>query len=71
MRKLTILFALLTLSVGLWAKGQPLSYDSAKAEDLSVMGVPCTDCTAVEVTNGETTITLYNATEVDYKVIEN
>ena len=33
MRKLTILFALLTLSVGLWAEGQPLNQEQQAAID--------------------------------------
>ena len=49
-------------------------YDSAKAEDLSVMGVPPgdgTDCTAVKVKKGEHTITLYAPESVEYiKIME-
>ena len=39
---------------------------AAKAELLGDMAEPCTGCTAVEVTDGTTTVTLYNATGVDY-----
>ncbi len=38
----------------------------AKAELLGAMGEPCTGCTAVEVTDGTTTVTLYNPTNVSY-----
>ena len=38
----------------------------AKAELLGDMGEPCTDCTAVEVTDGTTTVTLYKPTNVSY-----
>ncbi len=38
----------------------------AKAELLGDMGEPCTGCTAVEVTDGTTTVTLYNPTNVSY-----
>ncbi len=44
-------------------------YDSAKAEDLSVMGVPPldgSDCTAVKVTKDGHTITLYAPESVKY-----
>lgn len=37
-----------------------------KAEALGAMGTPCTGCTAVEVTDGTTTVTLYNPTNVGY-----
>ena len=37
-----------------------------KTELLGNMGTPCTDRTAVEVTDGTTTVTLYNATNVGY-----
>ena len=125
MKKLTILFALLTLSAGLWAneledakaaaiaeietagvgiqnaemnnwingaitdinaagtdtkekvdniKTQILSMiqlfqdgkAEGKAEVLGAMGEECTGCTAVEVTDGTTTVTLYNPTNVGY-----
>lgn len=38
----------------------------AKAELLGAMGEPCTNCTAVEVTDGTTTVTLYKPTNVSY-----
>ena len=38
----------------------------AKKELLGDMGTPCTDCTAVEVTDGTTTVTLYKPTKVSY-----
>ena len=38
----------------------------AQAELLGDMGEECTGCTAVEVTDGTTTITLYNPTNVGY-----
>ena len=37
-----------------------------QAEALGAMGTPCTGCTAVEVTDGTTTVTLYNPTNVGY-----
>ena len=39
---------------------------AGKAELLGNMATPCTNCTAVEVTDGTTTVTLYNATNVGY-----
>lgn len=42
------------------------NYVAGKTELLGNMGTPCTDCTAVEVTDGTTTVTLYNATNVSY-----
>lgn len=39
---------------------------AGKAELLGNMGTPCTDCTAVEVTDGTTTVTLYKPTKVSY-----
>ena len=41
-------------------------YLTGKAEALGSMAEPCTGCTAVEVTDGTTTVTLYNATNVGY-----
>ena len=38
----------------------------AKKELLGAMGEECTDCTAVEVTDGTTTVTLYKPTNVSY-----
>ena len=38
----------------------------AKKELLGNMGTPRTDCTAVEVTDGTTTVTLYKPTNVSY-----
>ena len=38
----------------------------AKAELLGDMATPCTNCTAVEVTDGTTTVTLYKPTNVGY-----
>lgn len=40
--------------------------EEGQAEALGAMGTPCTDCTAVEVTDGTTTVTLYNPTNVGY-----
>ncbi|MBQ0118398.1 MAG: HTH domain-containing protein [Bacteroidales bacterium] len=40
--------------------------EEGQAEVLGAMGTPCTGCTAVEVTDGTTTVTLYNATNVGY-----
>ncbi len=40
--------------------------EEGQAEVLGAMAEPCTDCTAVEVTDGTTTVTLYNATNVGY-----
>ena len=39
---------------------------AGKAELLGDMATPCTDCTAVEVTDGTTTVTLYKPTNVGY-----
>ena len=41
-------------------------YAEAKTELLGEMATPCTDCTAVEVTDGTTTVTLYKPTKVSY-----
>ena len=40
--------------------------EEGQAEALGAMGTPCTGCTAVEVTDGTTTVTLYNPTNVGY-----
>lgn len=40
--------------------------EEGQAEVLGAMAEPCTGCTAVEVTDGTTTVTLYNATDVGY-----
>ena len=42
------------------------NYVASKAELLGNMATPCTGCTAVEVTDGTTTVTLYNPTNVGY-----
>lgn len=42
------------------------NYAAGKAEVLGAMAEPCTNCTAVEVSDGTTTVTLYNATNVGY-----
>ncbi len=39
---------------------------AAKAELLGAMGEPCTGCTAVEVTKGDKTVTLYAPESVNY-----
>ncbi len=39
-------------------------------EVLGAMGEPCDDCTAVEVTDGTTTVTLYNPKNVQFKKIQ-
>lgn len=48
----------------------PIAFAEGKAEGktelLGNMGEPCTDCTAVEVTDGTTTVKLYNPTKVSY-----
>ena len=48
----------------------PIAFEEGKAEAkkelLGAMGEECTDCTAVEVTDGTTTVTLYNPTNVGY-----
>ncbi|MCQ2331416.1 MAG: hypothetical protein MJZ55_05440, partial [Paludibacteraceae bacterium] len=38
--------------------------EEGQAEVLGAMGTPCTGCTAVEVTDGTTTVTLYKPTNV-------
>ena len=48
--------------IGLFQNGK----NEAKEELLGDMAEPCTGCTAVEVTDGTTTVTLYNATNVGY-----
>lgn len=40
--------------------------EEGQAEVLGAMGTPCTNCTAVEVTDDTTTVTLYNPTNVGY-----
>ena len=40
--------------------------EEGQAEVLGAMGTPCTGCTAVEVTDGTTTVTLYKPTNVGY-----
>lgn len=47
-------------------EGDAAGKATGKAELLGNMGEPCTSCTAVEVTDGTTTVTLYNATGVGY-----
>ena len=37
---------------------------------LGEMGVPCTDCPAVDVTKGTTTIRLYSPEKVEFKKME-
>ena len=49
-----------------YAEGIEEGKAAAKAELLGDMGTPCTDCTAVEVTDGTTTVTLYKPTKVGY-----
>ena len=53
-----------------YAEGEAAGYArgkaEAKAELLGNMGTPCTGCTAVEVTDGTTTVTLYKPTKVSY-----
>ncbi|MCQ2342872.1 MAG: Ig-like domain-containing protein [Paludibacteraceae bacterium] len=48
------------------AEGLEEGKAAGKAEALGTMGEPCTGCTAVEVTDGTTTVTLYNPTKVSY-----
>ncbi|MCQ2075614.1 MAG: hypothetical protein MJZ20_01065 [Bacteroidaceae bacterium] len=47
-------------------KSVQIGKEEGKAELLGAMGEECTGCTAVEVTDGTTTVTLYNATTVSY-----
>ena len=49
-----------------YARGLEEGKAAGKAEALGDMAEPCTGCTAVEVTDGTTTVTLYNATNVGY-----
>ena len=49
-----------------YARGLEEGKAAGKAELLGDMAEPCTGCTAVEVTDGTTTVTLYNATNVGY-----
>ena len=49
-----------------YARGLEEGKAAGKAEVLGDMAEPCTGCTAVEVTDGTTTVTLYNATNVGY-----
>ena len=46
--------------------GKAAGKAEAKKELLGAMGEECTDCTAVEVTDGTTTVTLYKPTKVGY-----
>lgn len=46
--------------------GKAAGIEEGKAELLGNMATPCTDCTAVEVTDGTTTVTLYKPTNVSY-----
>ena len=48
------------------AAGYARGLEEGKTELLGNMGTPCTDCTAVEVTDGTTTVTLYKPTKVSY-----
>ena len=48
------------------ARGLEEGKAAGKAEALGAMGEECTGCTAVEVSDGTTTVTLYNATNVGY-----
>lgn len=48
------------------AAGKAEGKAEAKKELLGDMGEPCTGCTAVEVTDGTTTVTLYKPTNVSY-----
>ncbi|MCQ2313525.1 MAG: leucine-rich repeat domain-containing protein [Paludibacteraceae bacterium] len=49
-----------------YARGLEEGKAAGNAEVLGAMAEPCTNCTAVEVTDGTTTVTLYNATNVGY-----
>ena len=49
-----------------YARGLEEGKAAGKAEALGAMGEPCTNCTAVEVTDGTTTVTLYKPTKVSY-----
>ena len=44
----------------------PSVFAEGQAAALGNMAEPCTGCTAVEVTDGTTTVTLYNPTKVSY-----
>ena len=58
--------AILTPIVGIYPIAFAEGKAAGKAELLGNMGTPCTDCTAVEVTDGTTTVTLYKPTKVSY-----
>ena len=58
--------AILTPIVAIYPIAFAEGKTAGKTELLGNMGTPCTDCTAVEVTDGTTTVTLYNATNVSY-----
>ncbi len=45
-------------------------FDKGKAEALGAMGEPCTDCPAVDVTKGTTTIRLYSPEKVEFRKME-
>lgn len=49
-----------------FSEGKAAGKTEAKKELLGAMGEPCTGCTAVEVTDGTTTVTLYKPTNVSY-----
>lgn len=46
-----------------------LSYEQGKLDVLGSMSSPCTDCPAVEVSNGTTNVTLYNPTNVNFRKV--
>ncbi len=43
------------------------AYDAGAAAALGEMGTPCTDCPAIEVKKGTTTVKLYNPEKVEFK----
>ena len=53
-----------------YARGLEEGKAEAAAELLGSMGEPCTDCPAVDVTKGTTTIRLYNPEKVEFRKME-
>lgn len=45
------------------------SYEQGNLDVLGSMSTPCTDCPAVEVSNGTTNVTLYNPTNVNFRKV--
>ena len=53
--------------IGLFQNGKAEGIEQGKAEAFGSMGEPCTDCPAIEVKKGTTTVKLYNPEKVEFK----